>query len=55
MHACISVVVVSNLLDKESRDDFIDEIREEYEEVREDHVSHTRHAVHTDDSCAIIT
>ncbi|KAJ2158450.1 hypothetical protein GGF46_003767 [Coemansia sp. RSA 552] len=37
LDASRSVVVVSNLMDKEVRQDFIDDIEEEYEEVREDH------------------
>ncbi|KAJ2617371.1 hypothetical protein H4S08_000339 [Coemansia sp. RSA 1365] len=37
LDASRSVVVVSNLLDKELRDDFIADIAEEYEEVRDDH------------------
>ncbi|KAJ1916021.1 hypothetical protein H4219_004010 [Mycoemilia scoparia] len=37
LDASRSVVVVSSLLDKESKEDFVEEINEEYEEVREDH------------------
>ncbi|KAJ2193432.1 hypothetical protein EV180_005225, partial [Coemansia sp. RSA 518] len=37
LDASRTVVVVSNLLDKELRDDFIAEVNEEYEEVRDDH------------------
>ncbi|KAI8870927.1 methionine synthase-like protein [Ramicandelaber brevisporus] len=37
LDASRSVVVVSSLLDEKAREDFIDDIREEYEEIREDH------------------
>ncbi|KAG0238891.1 hypothetical protein BGW42_000052 [Actinomortierella wolfii] len=37
LDASKSVVVVSNLLDEKVREEFIDEIGEEYEEIREDH------------------
>ncbi|KAI9179054.1 hypothetical protein H9P43_005716 [Blastocladiella emersonii ATCC 22665] len=37
LDASKSVVVVSSLLDEKLRDDFIDSIDEEYEELREDH------------------
>jgi 5-methyltetrahydrofolate--homocysteine methyltransferase len=31
------VVVVSSLLDEKQRDDFIDDVADEYEEIREEH------------------
>ncbi|KAJ1991480.1 hypothetical protein GGI25_003463 [Coemansia spiralis] len=37
LDASRSVVVVSSLLDKELRDEFITEVAEEYDEIREDH------------------
>ncbi|KAJ2795155.1 hypothetical protein H4R20_005977, partial [Coemansia guatemalensis] len=37
LDASRTVVVVSNLLDKDLRDDFIADVAEEYEEVRDDH------------------
>ncbi|KAF9584884.1 hypothetical protein BGW38_004805 [Lunasporangiospora selenospora] len=37
LDASKSVVVVSSLLDEKVREDFIDDINEEYEEIREDH------------------
>ena len=37
LDASKSVVVVSSLLDDKVREDFIDDINEEYEEIREDH------------------
>ncbi|KAJ2657974.1 hypothetical protein GGH99_007040, partial [Coemansia sp. RSA 1285] len=37
LDASRSVVVVSNLLDKGLRDDFVEEVVEEYDEIREDH------------------
>ncbi|ORY00126.1 methionine synthase-like protein [Basidiobolus meristosporus CBS 931.73] len=37
LDASRSVVVVSNLLDENSRDDFVEDLAEEYEELREDH------------------
>ncbi|KAG0007027.1 hypothetical protein BGZ65_012085 [Modicella reniformis] len=37
LDASKSVVVVSSLLDEKVRGDFIDDIKEEYEEIREDH------------------
>ncbi|KAJ1956743.1 hypothetical protein IWQ62_005239, partial [Dispira parvispora] len=37
LDASRSVVVASNLMDQSTRDDFIEDIAEEYEEIREDH------------------
>ncbi|KAG0249775.1 hypothetical protein BG011_008939 [Mortierella polycephala] len=37
LDASKSVVVVSNLLDDKVRDEFLEDIKEEYEEIREDH------------------
>ena len=38
LDASRSVVVISSLLDPELHEEYMDEIREEYEEIREDHV-----------------
>ncbi|OLY84291.1 Methionine synthase [Smittium mucronatum] len=47
LDASRSVVVVSNLLDPELRDDYISEISEEYEEICEDHYESMKNAVFT--------
>ena len=38
LDASRSVVVCSSLLDETAKDDYVDDIAEEYEEVREDHL-----------------